>query len=108
MADSGEAIVSCSRWQELPGAYNRIKDDLTLETRERMTQIMFNYMARFGPQGVFERMNNRSVSRILAEFEPGQVKVIESDEVEGLRYHLYEKPIEGKTGSGESGVESGD
>jgi hypothetical protein len=35
-----------------------------------MRAIIINYFERFGPQGVFERFNNRSIAQIMAEYEP--------------------------------------
>jgi hypothetical protein len=98
MLDFEDIVLSCSKWQELPGAYNRINAALPPGIRKRMADIMINYMARFGPQGVFERMNNRSISQILAEYDAGETKVIAAGETEGVKWQLFEGPSgEGRT-----------
>jgi hypothetical protein len=93
MRNVEEIVLSCVRWQELPGTYNRLKDELPIQVRGRMNDIMVSYLARFGPKGVFERMNNRSIAQILSEFDSGQPKLVESGEVEGVVYQLYDRPV---------------
>jgi hypothetical protein len=90
MAEFEDVLLTCDKWEELPGTYNRISAALPADLRSRMTEIMINYMMRFGPHGVFERMNNRHISQILAEYEASPTKVIDSGEKEGIQYHLYE------------------
>jgi hypothetical protein len=92
VAHLDDPILSCDSWQGVPGAYNAIRPSLPTEVRQQMTKIMFSYFARFGPQGVFERFNNRTISRILAEFDGGEGNRIESGEIDGVRYELYERP----------------
>src|SRR5262245_59921565 len=101
MADSEDPLLSCARWEEFVGAYNRLSVSLPPETRSRMKEIMLNYFSRFGHQGVFERMNNRTISQIMAEYEPGQIRPVVSGETEGVRYDLYPKTSSGEVKSKE-------
>jgi hypothetical protein len=87
-----EILIICPGWERLPGAYNSIAASLPIEIRKRMTEVMISYVTRFGPQGVFERMNNRTISRILSEFDNERGACVESGELEGLRYELYDRP----------------
>jgi hypothetical protein len=92
MTDYEGIVLSRAKWEDLPGAYNRINAVLPPEIRVRMGEIMFNHMASFGPQGVFERMNNRTILQILAEYRQGDTKCVDSGEIDGVRYALYAKP----------------
>lgn len=92
MNDPEDVLLSCSKWQEMFGAYDAIRSALTLEVRSRVKDIMNSYMLRFGPQGMYERMNNRTIRQILAEFLPGEAKVIASGEKDGVRWTLYDAP----------------
>jgi hypothetical protein len=65
-----------------------------------MYEIRKAYFARYGIEGAYERMNNRTVSQIFAEYRPLDVKPIASGEVDGVRYELYEPrtdPIENES-----------
>jgi hypothetical protein len=90
MAASDDVLLSCSKWEELVGAYNRVNALLPPDVRRRIADIMINYLASFGPQGTFERMNNRTIAQILAEYRPGPAKVIDSGKTEGLEWELLE------------------
>ena len=89
MADYNETVFSCAREQDVPLAYNKIHTELSPEISKQVKEIMLDYLKRFGLNGVFDRMNNRSISQILADYEPGQAKCIASGEKEGIRYEVF-------------------
>jgi hypothetical protein len=49
----------------------------------------------YGLEGVYERLNNGTLETIFAEFENGIApKPIESGEMDGAKFALYETPDE--------------
>jgi hypothetical protein len=96
MADHDDIVLSCAKWQEIPGAWNRLKSVLPPDIKKRMSEIMLNYFANFGPEGLFERMNNRTIAQIIDEFQPGQARPVASGEVGDVRWNLYRKPTSGQ------------
>ena len=94
MKDPATLLVSGSAATEIVRAYNLVVRELSPEMGKRLSGILSNYLARFGLEGVYERLNNRTVAQIVAEFEPGAPKVVASGEADGLRFTLYEAPGE--------------
>jgi len=92
MRDPSSIMISCSTLSEFVGTRNAVNMELPPEMRKPFAKIFTNYIARFGIEGAFERMNHRTVAQIFAEFEPGEPKVVASGELDGLRYTLYEAP----------------
>jgi hypothetical protein len=93
MADLNTVIVSCSRWEEIVSAKNAVIPKLPPDVRKRLNKVFSTYLARHGLGGVFERLNNRSVATILAEYDPAADPTpIASGETEGLRWKLFEAP----------------
>jgi hypothetical protein len=103
MASLSELFITCSNYKEIPAAYNKINPSLPREIKDRMNEIMVNYMTRFGPKGVFERFNNRSIAQILAEYEPGEIEVLDSGEMDGLKYKVTRAKRE-QQGSKDPGI----
>ena len=52
----------------------------------RLCEINKEYFLAYGFEGVLRRMNDRTVSQIFAEYQPGDVKEIASGEVDGVRW----------------------
>jgi hypothetical protein len=93
MNDPGEAVISGSDWRELLSACNRIVPGLPPELRRRFVSIRSAYLAAYGIEGLYERLNGRTVSQVLEEYEqPKLPPVIASGEVDGVRFTLYEAP----------------
>ena len=46
---------------------------------------------------MFDRMNNRTVPQIIAEFDKVAAMPIASGEVEGIKYSLYNVPKDGNS-----------
>jgi hypothetical protein len=91
----GDIVFSCSRPQELFVAVDRIKDSLPDGWNQQFVEIAVDYSTKFGLERAYERMNNRTVAAIFAEYDDYQfanAKEIASGEVDGMRYHLYEAP----------------
>ena len=76
--------------QEFFRVRNQIVPGLPAEIKKRFLEIEKSYFGRFGLHGIFERMNDRSLSQIFAEFQPGKQKPIASGEKEGLKWSLWD------------------
>ena len=97
MKDLTRVILSCSRWQDIVSAKNAIIPELSPEDRKRLNRVFSSYLHRYDLEGVFERLRNRSVATILAEYDSANdPRPIESGEVDGLRYELFEAPDQNK------------
>src|SRR5947208_16019235 len=91
MGDFGAILLSCSRREDIAAA-NAVKCQMPLEPRKRFAKIFSNYLARFGLEGVYERLNNRTVSQIFAAYHDGDLKPIASGQVDAAQFHLYDTP----------------
>ena len=92
MADLHAIRVSGSNLQEFSRALTAAFQALPPGERERLKEIDRRYFGRYGFEGTYARMNNRSVAQIFAEYEPVEVKPIASGEMDGVRYELYPPP----------------
>ena len=55
-------------------------------------------LSQHGIQGAFDRMNNRSVSEILADSDGHDDRTpLASGETDGVRYRLFDSPDESHT-----------
>jgi hypothetical protein len=101
MVDPKVHIISCDKAEEIITILNRISPELPLDIRRRLNQAKLGYLQKHGIQGLHKRVNNKTVATILAEYEgtkPGQP--IETGEVSGVRYELYEAPDASEEGKG--------
>jgi hypothetical protein len=92
MIDFGMLVVSGTNYEQFSRSFGIICRKLPREDAKRLCAIKDSYSAIYGFEGAHERMNNRSVLQIFAEYQPTDVKPIESGEVDGMRYRLYEAP----------------
>ncbi len=92
MDDAELVIISCSGCNEIVGAVNRAKLALPLESRKILGRIFSNYLAAYDVAGAYERMNSRSVKQIFSEFQKARTNLIDSGELDGLQYSLFDSP----------------
>jgi hypothetical protein len=85
-------LVSCGRWEDIVGAINEVIRQLPREMKRPFGAIFSRYMASYGMEGAYERLNNRSVSQILMEYKECTPKEVLSGECNGVKYRLYEAP----------------
>ena len=96
MVDLEKIVVSCSKWEEIVGAVNAVKRLLPPDERKRFGQVFSGYLAAYDLEGTFHRMNNRTVSQILADFQEMDIKPIATGEIDGVRFDLYGAPTDDK------------
>lgn len=74
-------------------AMNHLKPLLPNEVCRRFAYMQLRYWQLHGEEGLFERVNNRTVGEILAVFESHESSAPSaSGEIDGLRYQLYDAP----------------
>ena len=71
---------------------NRIVPTLSPELRKTFVAIRSNYIAAFQLEEACARLRDRSVSQVIAEYEPINVKPIASGEEDGVKFALYDPP----------------
>ncbi|HUY90901.1 MAG TPA: hypothetical protein VMV10_19350 [Pirellulales bacterium] len=77
------------------------------DVRQRFLRMWGFYTHFLGLDGAFERLNNRTVSTMLAEFEKlEKPKPLVSGERDGLRFALYEAPNPAAEKESDSGGKS--
>jgi hypothetical protein len=88
-----EAItVSGSTLQEIASSLTVALQSLPPEMSRRLRTILKNYFGWYGAKAAYERLNNRTVAQIFAEYQPRDVRPLATGEVDGVRYELYEAP----------------
>ena len=88
--DPESMTVAGRTLSEFMKSFTIVMQALPPELRSRVNAIRCNYFDFGSFDFVYARMNDRTVSQILAEFQPMPVHEIASGEVDGLRYHLHE------------------
>ena len=91
--DPEKIILACESPQHLLKATNTVTSQLPHDLGRRFSSAFMSNLSQHGIQGAFDRMNNRSVSEILADFT-GQDdrKPLVSGETDGVRYQLFDPP----------------
>lgn len=75
----------------------------SLEVKTQLQTIRDNYLATYGFDGFYEKLNGKSIRQMIEEYVPGNPKILAAGEVDGLKYVLYDAPDEAaKTTQGES------
>src|SRR5262249_38029497 len=98
MTDYGTLLVSGSSLQEVSKCLTKVIQALPPEMSKQLRTILRNYVGWYGIEAAYERMNNRTVSQIFAEYQPRDVKPIAAGEVDGVRYELHDAPPSHTTG----------
>ena len=97
MPDLVDIPISCSNPKEMFAAYNRIITGLPADLRRQFGSVLRGYMAAYGFDGACERFNGRTVSQLIEEFrDPDGLPVVETGEMDGVKYTLYEAPRPGE------------
>jgi hypothetical protein len=92
MKDPENLVVSCNGPKQAIGAINALMPELPSDIREQLNTIKLRYWQRFGFDGLYERVNNRTIKQILAEYIAGHdPKVIASGQVDDVSYELYDR-----------------
>jgi hypothetical protein len=104
MTDLQKILFSCPSFDQFSKVLNNVRKALPPEIGEQLIEIVKNYAVRYGLQGTYERLNDRSISQILVQYQSEDVKPIASGEIAGIRYCLYDAPSP-KSPKGENAVD---
>lgn len=91
MIDPAQHVISCPGPGAVVGVMNALIPQLAPEIRRRLNEIKLSYLMRYNLIGLYERVNNKTIETVLAEYlgEP-ESDVIASGEKDGLRYELLD------------------
>src|SRR5262249_37347691 len=92
MTDFETMRIAGLSFDEFSRSLTEVIQALPPEMRKRLHDIRRNYFAWYGFEGAYQRMNDRTVSQIFAEYQPMNVTPVASGEVDGVRYELHEAP----------------
>ncbi|MBY0524788.1 MAG: class II D-tagatose-bisphosphate aldolase, non-catalytic subunit [Gemmataceae bacterium] len=90
MNELNDVSLNCPTFDEFIASYNAAIDVLSPETARRLCEIHKDYFSRYGLEGAYERMKNRTIAQIFSEHQPGDVKPVAAGEREGVRWSLYD------------------
>lgn len=115
MNNRDSLVFSSASLNVFSEACNKFAQTLPAEMSKRFNIILLYCMEHYGEEGTYERLNNRSVSQIFAEYQavalkdvlgPEDLKLVASGEVDGMRWELYDPPsshtAEGECSDGQS------
>jgi hypothetical protein len=71
---------------------NRLMPQLAPGVRRQLNRIKLHYLLLHGESGLYERVNNRTVVEIIAEYVDNDPQPIAAGEADGVRYELYDVP----------------
>lgn len=95
MIDPVRHIFSCEGPHVVIGAMSKIMPELPLDVGKQWNSIKWNYFNRFGREGLYERVNNKTIAVALAEAtDIEEPRVVESGRQGGLCFQLYAAPDE--------------
>jgi hypothetical protein len=102
MLDPESALISCPGPAEIAATCSSILAQLPPDVARRLRAVRNSYLIAYDWEGVFERLNGKTVARVLAEYrEPDHEPVVASGEIEGVRYVLHgAPPPHGRTSGG--------
>lgn len=93
MTDSEELMVSCDSSTKIIEAMNAVMPKLAADVRMRLIYIQRRYIQFYGIDGLYERVNNRTVQRIFDEFDSSlYIEPTMTGEVDGMKYRVYDAP----------------
>ena len=93
MEDPTSQVFSCERWEDMGRIRNAILATLPPDIRKRFSQAFSAFFHKYEMEEMYERLNNRTIASILAEYDTMEVpKPIASGEKDGVSWALYDPP----------------
>ena len=105
MTDLAALRLYCPTIFGFTTATTGIQQALPPDLRSQFNSILRNYLLNYGIDGAYDRLNNRSVAQIFAEYQPHDPQIIASGEVDGVSYQLAEPPLSPATEAENKGEE---
>jgi hypothetical protein len=92
--DPLEIRIVCDDPARIVGVLNRLIPTLPADVRNRANTAKLQFLVEFGTQGLYDRVNGRTVGQLIADgetlFTPPQVEA--SGEQDGVRWQLVSAP----------------
>src|SRR5262245_40749985 len=80
--------------------YNSLIVTLPYSLRKRVSEVVLSYLVAYSDEETRKRLSGRTVAQVLADYQPPPGRaVVESGEVDGVRYTLYAPPSDQEPGS---------
>src|SRR5262249_50535374 len=93
MEDLTSQVFYCERWEDIVRKYNAVIKTLPTDVRKRFSEAFLAFLQKYEMEEVYERLNNRTIGSILAEYDAMEVsKPIASGEKDGVSWALYDPP----------------
>ena len=107
MEDVNDLVLTCTSVEDFSKVRNQLLSQVPRDIRRKINDISIYYLHYYGPQGRFDRMNNRSIGTIIHEFSSVQpMKPVVSGEQDGGRFQLFESPENQEAGEASGGSQS--
>lgn len=91
----GIITISCSDPNRIVGELDRLMPQLSRDVCRTLNSIKIQLLAHVGKEGLHQRVNNRTVEEVIAEFgSTNSLTIIEEGELDGTKYKLYGPAIE--------------
>lgn len=88
---SFDTVVRCDRPEEAIGVVNALFPMLPAEVRRKLHYAKLHWLATGGVQGLFDRINGRTVGEVLAEADDVPApRVIAEGERDGVRFIVFD------------------
>jgi hypothetical protein len=90
-----KAIVKCDNAARIVGTINALMPQLPPKLRSELNEIKIIYLQYFGVEGLFNRMNNKSIASIILDFSESKIpplNVVTSGEMDGITYTVFDSP----------------
>jgi hypothetical protein len=96
MRDPMTFLIRSENADSIIGAMDAMMPEIPTEFRRQFATIKMRYWRLYGMQGLFDRVNNKTVQQVLEEFEGTSPKPIASGKIGEISYELFDAPDETK------------
>ncbi len=93
MSDWENIAVKADNGEHALRVMNALMPQLPAGVREKLIHIELKYHRLHGFEGLYDRVNNKTIAQILSEFDwDNDPKPIESGQIGDVQYKLYAPP----------------
>jgi hypothetical protein len=93
MIDPEKLLISCGHSSEIVGIVNSVMPKLSPDVRKKLNRVKLHYLQMYGVDGLYARVNNRTVSSILAEHAANADREpLASGQLGDVKYELFDVP----------------
>ena len=96
MSDLSNLVVSSGGHEGVIKAMDNLYPEMSREDCRRVSRVMASYLKRFGKEGLWERVNGKSIKEILSSFDGHVLRVEAEGKVGTTSYILFGGEISDK------------